>query len=79
MLTTFELVEMLMDDAIDANEDSYQKHVEHWIGPTLVYSLIWGVGGILDSESRIRFDHLIKEVGIRFLNESACVIIIVNL
>lgn len=62
VLTTLEILAMLMDDAIERNADTFAKYVEGWIGPSLVYSVVWGIGGILNSDSRVKFDQHFREV-----------------
>lgn len=62
LLTTLEIFEMLMSDAVAANSDNFDKYIDDWIGPSMVYSLIWGIGGILDGDSRIKCDQFVRNV-----------------
>lgn len=64
VLTTFQIFEMLMDDAIEKNADTFDKYLDSWIAPSMVYSIVWGIGGILNSESRGKFDEYFRGVSI---------------
>ncbi|XP_041984652.1 dynein axonemal heavy chain 12 [Aricia agestis] len=57
--STLRLVEMLMDSAIKGEEDT--KYTRTWIFASFMMGFVWGVGGILKTESRERFDDLLKE------------------
>lgn len=62
VMTTLEIFEMIMTDAVDENRDDFLKHIINWTKPCLLYSLYWGVGGILDRESREKFDEFSRKV-----------------
>lgn len=62
LMTTFDIFEMLITDAVKADPVTFEKYIHNWIGPTLIYSLVWGIGGILDSESKRKYDQFVKEV-----------------
>lgn len=53
---------MLIDEAIDANADDYQKFLVSWLQAAMVFGIAWGIGGILDEESRRQFDQFHKKV-----------------
>ncbi|XP_075981520.1 dynein heavy chain at 62B [Anticarsia gemmatalis] len=59
VISTLRLVVMLMDDAIEGEEDT--RHTRTWFLASLMTALVWGVGGILNSDSRERYDELVKE------------------
>lgn len=53
---------MVMDEAVEANADDYQKFLVSWIQAAMIYSTAWGVGGLLTIESRDKFDQFHKKV-----------------
>lgn len=57
--STLRLVVMLMDNAIEGEEDT--RHTRTWFIASFMTALVWGVGGILNTQSRERFDELVKE------------------
>lgn len=61
-MTTLDVFQMTMDEAVEANSEDYQKFLISWIQAAMIYSTAWGVGGLLDSESRDKFDHFHKKV-----------------
>lgn len=60
--STFNIFQMVMDDAIEANIDDYQKFLMSWIQAAAIYSVVWGIGGILDEQSRDAFDRFHRKV-----------------
>lgn len=62
LLTTFDLIDMLMDEGIEENPDDYEKYLQNYIQAAMLYSLTWGVGGVLDVNSRERFDGFLRKV-----------------
>lgn len=59
--TTLDVFGMVMDDAVEANADDYQKFLVSWIQAAIVYSTAWGLSGQLDTESREKFDQFHKK------------------
>ncbi|XP_061720397.1 dynein axonemal heavy chain 12-like [Cydia pomonella] len=59
VISTLRLIEMLMDNAIEGEEDT--KYTRCWFLASLMTALVWGVGGILNTDSREKFDDLVKE------------------
>lgn len=66
VLTTLNIFEMQIDDGVANNED-YGKHLMLWFQAALLFAVVWGIGGILDTESRKKFDVFYKEVSSNFL------------
>lgn len=60
--TTFELFEMLLTEACNENPDDYGKFLQIYFQAAIIYSLIWGVAGVLDASSREKFDNFLREV-----------------
>lgn len=60
--TTLDIFKMVMDDAVELNLDDYQKFLISWIQAAAVYSIVWGIGGLLDKTSREQFDHFHRKV-----------------
>jgi dynein heavy chain len=52
------LARMQLEDAIHANEDT--KHLTMWIQAAFIFAGIWGIGGILDTDSKIQYDEFYK-------------------
>ncbi|XP_053614808.1 dynein axonemal heavy chain 12 [Plodia interpunctella] len=59
VISTLRLIEMLMDNAIEGEEDT--KYTRTWFLASCMCAFVWGVGGILNTESREKFDELVKE------------------
>lgn len=53
---------MLLQDALEDNVDEYQRYLSAWYQAALLYSVSWGIGGVLDSESRAKFDVFLRSV-----------------
>jgi len=52
------LANMLLEDAIHANEDT--KHLSVWNQAAFILAGIWGIGGILNTASQIQYDEFYK-------------------
>lgn len=61
-MTTFHIFQMVMDEAIESNADDYQKFLMSWIQAAAIYSVVWGIGGILDEHSIDAFDRFHRKV-----------------
>ncbi|XP_059054918.1 dynein axonemal heavy chain 12 [Achroia grisella] len=59
VISSLRLIEMLMDNAIEGEEDT--KYTRTWFLASFMTAMVWGVGGILNTESREKFDDLVKE------------------
>lgn len=62
LMTTFNLFQMLMDDAIEENSDDYLKFLFNWYQAAIIMSVVWGLGGLLDINSRESFDAFYRQV-----------------
>lgn len=62
LLQTLSIVEMQILDAIEETPDDKDKFLSAWLEAALMFALVWGVGGILDEESRVKFDAFIRKV-----------------
>lgn len=60
--TTMNIFQMVMDDAVDANSDDYTKFILSWAQAAIIYSIVWGVGGLLDDKSKYEFDEFQRKV-----------------
>lgn len=60
--TTCNIFQMVMDEAIEANSDDYQKFLMSWIQAAAIFGVVWGIGGILDEKSRDIFDRFHRKV-----------------
>lgn len=53
---------MCMFEAIEENPEDYQKNLQTYFQAATLFSLIWGVAGILDTGSRDKFDAFLRKV-----------------
>ncbi|KAM3963287.1 dynein heavy chain at 62B [Aphomia sociella] len=59
VISSLRLIEMLMDNAIEGEEDT--KYTRTWLLASFMSAMVWGIGGILNIDSREKFDDLVKE------------------
>lgn len=59
IISTLRLIEMLMDNAVEGEEDT--KYTRTWFLASMMTALVWGIGGILHTDSREKYDDLVKE------------------
>lgn len=64
LMTTLSIFEMVIDDACEDNPEDYSKFLLTWYQAATLYSVVWGIGGLLDFESREKFDVLHRSVSI---------------
>ena len=62
VMTTLSIFEMLLNDAVDENSDEYAKFITSWFQAAISYAVVWGLSGIMNTESRIKFDEFYREV-----------------
>lgn len=60
--STFDIIQMIIDDVIKSNADEHQKYLLSWIQAATMYAIAWGIGGILNDESRKLFDQFHRKV-----------------
>lgn len=60
--TTFEIIQMVIDDAVEINAEDYQKFLVTWVQAAIMFGIAWGIGGVLSDESRKKFDQFHKKV-----------------
>ncbi|XP_024937311.1 dynein heavy chain 7, axonemal isoform X2 [Cephus cinctus] len=56
VVSTLNLFEMFMDDAVEENLDDYKEHITPWLQASMMMSMVWGAGGTLDYDSRCKFN-----------------------
>ncbi|XP_055593622.1 dynein axonemal heavy chain 12 [Uranotaenia lowii] len=61
LMCTLNIFQMVIDEAVDESPDEYAKFLFTWFQAALMYSVVWGIGGILDMESKIKFDEFYRE------------------
>lgn len=66
--TTLDIIQMVIDDALDANTDEYNKFLHSWIQAATIYGITWGLGGLLNDDSRRHFDQFHRKVRIFHLH-----------
>ncbi|KAG5675131.1 hypothetical protein PVAND_005060 [Polypedilum vanderplanki] len=62
VMTTLSIFEMLLNDAIDENPDEYAKFITSWFQAAISYAVVWGLSGIMNTESRVKFDEFYREI-----------------
>ncbi|KAJ8683862.1 hypothetical protein QAD02_019654 [Eretmocerus hayati] len=54
------LIEMFMNDAVEDNEAiDISPYIDSWLQAAVLIGLVWGIGGTLDFDSRVKFDEFI--------------------
>lgn len=66
--STLDIIQMVVDDAVEANADEYHKFLVSWIQAATVCGISWGLAGLLNDETRKQFDQFHRKV--RFLEIS---------
>ena len=56
VMSTLNLVEMYMNDAIEDFQKDYEDFIISWIQASFLMSMVWGVGGTLDLNSHVAFN-----------------------
>lgn len=56
----------MLDEAIEENPEDYEKYIVGHIQAAMLFALSWGVGGVLNTESREKFDAYLRKVRIHF-------------
>lgn len=62
VLTTLSIFEMLLNDACEENPEEYSKFVTSWFQAAISYAVMWGLSGIMSTDSRVKFDEFYREV-----------------
>lgn len=62
LFTTLSITQMLLDDASNDSPEDVDKYAVTWIQAALLFATVWGVGGVLDLNSRKIFDYFVKSV-----------------
>lgn len=60
--STFEIIQMIIDDVIKTSADDHQKFLASWLQAATMYAIAWGIGGLLNDESRKSFDQFHRKV-----------------
>lgn len=62
LMTSMSIFEMLMDDAVAESPEDYDKFLITWFQAAMIYSVVWGIGGLLNASSRDQFDAVHRSV-----------------
>lgn len=65
LMTTMSIFEMLLDDAVSDSPDEYEKFLVSWFQAAMIYSVVWGIGGLLNAASRDQFDVMHRSVSVQ--------------
>ena len=47
---------------ITLNKDMNEKDIESWLEGIFFFSVTWSIGACINSEGRVRFDKLLREI-----------------
>lgn len=61
-MSTLTIFEMLLNDACEENPEEHAKFVTSWFQAAISYSVMWGISGVMDTASRLKFDEFYREV-----------------
>lgn len=61
-MTTMNIFGMLLDEAVAGSPEDYEKFLISWFQAAIVYSVVWGVGGLLNADSREKFNEVYRKV-----------------
>lgn len=56
VMSTLNLMEMYMNDAIEEAQHDYEDYIVSWIQASTLLAIVWGIGGTLDFDSRNAFN-----------------------
>lgn len=56
VVSTLNLFEMFMEDAVDDNTQDYELYVDFWLQAAMMLSMVWGAGGTLHQDHIKSFD-----------------------
>ncbi|EDS37651.1 ciliary dynein heavy chain 11 [Culex quinquefasciatus] len=59
---TMNIFQMIIDEAVHESPDEYGKFLFTWFQAALMYSVVWGLAGLLDMESKVKFDEFYREI-----------------
>ncbi|CAG0892989.1 unnamed protein product, partial [Cyprideis torosa] len=66
-----DLIQMTLDTAVksaldsrEAKERDFMKHLRAWTQAAVLQALPWSVGALLDNETRVKFDALLREIAL---------------
>ncbi|CAO1367416.1 unnamed protein product [Diamesa hyperborea] len=62
VMSTLSIFEMLLNDACEENQEDYAKFVTSWFQAAISYAVVWGLSGLMNTESRIKFDEFYREI-----------------
>ncbi|XP_034943575.1 dynein heavy chain 12, axonemal [Chelonus insularis] len=58
-MSTLSLFQIFCDDAMEENgaEKNIESYISSWIQAAMMLAVVWGIGGTLDADSRVHFNH----------------------
>ncbi|EAA13034.3 AGAP011441-PA [Anopheles gambiae str. PEST] len=62
LMATMHIFEMVIDEACHESPDEYGKYLFTWFQAAMMYAVVWGLGGVLDMESKVKFDEFYREI-----------------
>ncbi|GAB0094584.1 Dynein heavy chain [Sergentomyia squamirostris] len=62
VMSTLNLFEMLINEACEDKSEDFTKNLSTWFQAATVMAIVWGLAGILDGASRVKFDTYFREL-----------------
>lgn len=62
VMSTLSIFEMLLNDACEENPEEYSKFITSWFQAAISYAVMWGISGIMNTDSQAKFDDFYREV-----------------
>ncbi|KAK2581073.1 hypothetical protein KPH14_006115 [Odynerus spinipes] len=56
VVSTMNLIEMFIESAVEENDKTFDQYIVSWLQAAMILSMVWGVGGTLDLDSRMKFN-----------------------
>uniref|UniRef100_A0A094ZX25 Dynein heavy chain 7, axonemal n=1 Tax=Schistosoma haematobium TaxID=6185 RepID=A0A094ZX25_SCHHA len=55
-------IDMLIEDVANEEDANENRYLRLWLQTSIVFGIIWGIGGCLDYNSRQKFDHFLRNL-----------------
>ncbi|XP_018647275.1 dynein heavy chain, putative [Schistosoma mansoni] len=55
-------IDMLIEDVANEEDANENRYLRLWLQTSIVFGIVWGIGGCLDYNSRQKFDHFLRNL-----------------
>lgn len=62
VVSTMDLFQMFMEDAVEQNQKTFDQFISSWLQATMMLSMVWGAAGTLDNDSHAKFNEFYLSV-----------------